>query len=183
MVRNFSRRTKAVNIEGQEIKRVVRVVMDELYDTGQLYRTKKTMFQIDFYNFLKRIKVQRGIAPQEVLTAILQDRSLVTYVRQRRFNDFMSALQQTSSGMVNREIIFVSLFYDAYYTSGNWFGSVLKTRRYPLDKFDRSFIHYIFCKYPFLRDRAHLEHVVSQLSNIQYACLLLKNGIREEYNA
>jgi hypothetical protein len=155
--------------------------MDQLEELQQRRQTRKTVFQMDFYSFLKRIKTREGVAPATVLQVLLANPGLVKYIQRKKYQEFLSALRQASHEATDREVVYVTLFYDAYYKSRSFVRAAVAAGHYRLDKFSKEFVHNTFLKYPFLRSPRHLDSITKKLSTSLYACLFTRDGIKEEY--
>jgi len=178
-------RLKSVNPELMELKRIVFVALDYISSLGKFglkNKTYKTVFQIEFYNFLKRVKANSQIDPKELLTILIRNPNLVNFIKKKKFGDFMNAVRQLTYSSKDREIVFVTLYYEYYYKTKSVFSSALRASKYKLDRFDKEFVSKIFIRYPFLTKKDHLDHVINLLNKKQYACLLTQDGIKEVYD-
>jgi len=142
----------------------------------------KMLFQVSFYNFLKRLRDKEGIQPSEVLTALSVSPELSSFIFRQKYADFKNALRQLSHTDADRQVTYTCLLYDYYHQGRSFFCAAVKAGHYRLDKFDRKFVHNVFTQFPFLKTKAHLDRVSSLLDTYQYACLLIHNKISEVYN-
>jgi len=179
------RRLRAINPAVMELRRIVSVAMDHIATLKGLSSTNPTsytVFQIEFYNFLKKAKQLDKIDPQELLTILIRNPNLVNFIKRKKFGDFMNAVRQLTHSQEDREIVFVTLYYEYYYKTRKVSSAILRATKYKLDKFDLKFVKNVFDKYPFLVEQDHLKHVIELLDKHKYSCLLTQNGIKEKYN-
>lgn len=168
--------------ETMELQNTVKYAQDAI---SQLYGSSRgyASYAPGFYKFLKSLRDTNGIDPYEVKLILLNSPELLDKIYHKQNKELRNTLISLAKTDVLRELVFVTLFYDTYNVHRSIFKSLLQVRRYPFDKFDRSFIHTVFQKYKFLSSPSHLTNVVSGLQKVGYAAYLTKHGVKENYDA
>ena len=173
---------RASDFETMRLRRIVSTVVDHLKQSGSISSSRTHICQIDFYRFLQKLKEKGDFDPEEVLNIVMEHPDLAEKIKSKKFEDFLSSVQQLSTSDRSQEILFVTTFYANLHKSKSFFRAVLKTKRSIFGNFSRLFVYNIFRGYPFLRDATHLKHVMEKLDEVDFAYHLTKDGIKEVYD-
>jgi hypothetical protein len=138
-------------------------------------------FTLEFIKFLKRANVKESVSPWDVIILLDAQPHLAKLILEHKFDSFLSALRQTAKSDSSREHVLVTCFYDSYYSTKNLFRALLKVRRNVFIQADEQFIRKTFEKYPYLKDKKHLDHIVEKLDSVSFAYYLTHKGIQEVY--
>lgn len=172
---------RAENREEARLRRMVKDVADILRASGKISSSKGHIFTADFHRFLKFMR-QRGLGdPEEIFVLIMQNHDLADFILHKKYNDLMAAVKQVSGTESNKELVFITTFYDGYYKTKSFVRAVLQAAHNPFTKIDRVFVYNVFKRYPYLRTEEHLRHICGMLDRVSFAYNLTQNGIKEVY--
>ena len=167
--------------DAQKLRYMVKDVVDMLKDGKKISPHMGNIFSVDFHRFLKSLEQKGTMDPEEVFIFIMRDMTLAEHILHKRYDELMSALRQLSTQDTDRELLYITTFYDAYYETKSFFRAALRAAHSPFSKIDGVFVYNIFQKHKYLRDPEHLAIICELLDEVGFAYNLTKGGIKEDY--
>lgn len=175
-------RIRAVSQNTVNNQRIVHALLHSLSVNKDIKVPKNhTVFAAAFISYLKKVNTREKIDPWDVIILLTEQPHLAKYILAHQFDKFVTALRQSAKSDSSRELVFVTGYYDSYYATRSTFRALLQTRKNDFIQADKALIKSVFAKYPFLKDKKHLDHVVEKLNSVAFAYYLTEKGIKEVY--